>query len=93
MVPVKVRRRASAGQPRAGRRTTKGGAMVLKIDDIDPNIFPAVHSTDVDLTSEQQIELVLITLIQGRAVRIKVRLDRVKAEILAAQLNEILGLF
>jgi hypothetical protein len=65
--------------------------MVVKIDDTEPNIFPAIHSTDVDWKSQDQIELVLITLTEGRAVRIKVRLDRVKAEILAAQLNETLG--
>jgi hypothetical protein len=65
--------------------------MVVKIDDTEPNIFPAIHSTDVDLKSQDQIELVLITLIEGRAVRIKVRLDRVKAETLATQLNETLG--
>jgi hypothetical protein len=65
--------------------------MVVKLDQFEPNIFPAVHSTDVELTSPQQIELVLITLIEGRAARIKVRLDRVKAEILAARLNETLA--
>ena len=65
--------------------------MVVKIDEIEPNIFPAVHSTDVDLMSQDQIELVLITLIEGSAVRISVRLDRVKAEILADQLNLALG--
>ena len=65
--------------------------MVVKIDEIEPNFFPAVHSTDVDFKSQDQIELVLITLIEGSAVRIRVRLDRVKAEILADQLNLALG--
>ena len=65
--------------------------MVVKIDNIEPNFFPAVHSTDVDSKSQDQIELVLVTLIEGSAIRIRVRLDRVKAQILAAQLNETLG--
>jgi hypothetical protein len=33
----------------------------------------------------------LITLIEGRAVRIRARLERAKAQALAAQLNETLG--
>jgi hypothetical protein len=66
-------------------------AMVLKVDEIEPNIFPAIHSTDVELKPDHQVEIVLITLIEGRAVRVRVRLDKTKAETLVVQLNETLG--
>jgi hypothetical protein len=65
--------------------------MVLKIDETEPNIFPAILSTDVELRAQQQLELVLITLIEGKAVRVRVRLDIKKAQTLADQLNGALG--
>ena len=65
--------------------------MVIKIDETEPNIFPAVLSTDVELKSQQEIELVLITVIDGRAVRARVRLDRAKAKGLADKLQAALG--
>ncbi len=66
-------------------------AMVLKIDETEPNIFPAILSTDVEFKAQQQLELVLITLIEGKAVRVRVRLDTKKAQTLADQLNGALG--
>ena len=45
--------------------------MVVKIDDTEPNIFPGIFSTDVELKSPDLVEMILITLIEGRAVRIK----------------------
>jgi hypothetical protein len=45
----------------------------VKIDEIEPNFFPAVHSTDVDFKSQDQIELVLITPLKG--VRLGSELD------------------
>jgi hypothetical protein len=45
----------------------------------------------VDLDPPQQIELVLITLIEERAARIEIRLDKAKTGILAVQLNETLA--
>jgi hypothetical protein len=64
--------------------------MVIKIDEIEPNIFPPILSTDVELKSQQQIELVLITVIEGRAVRARVRLDRAKANALMDKLKAAL---
>jgi hypothetical protein len=65
--------------------------MVVKIDDTEPNIFPGIFSTDVELKSPDLVEMILITLIEGRAVRTRVRLDKAKAQTLATQLNETLG--
>ena len=45
----------------------------------------------MELKSPDLVEMILITLIEGRAVRIRVRLDKAKAQTLAAQLNETLG--
>jgi hypothetical protein len=65
--------------------------MVIKIDEIEPNVFPAVVSTDVEAKPNQPVELVLITVIEGKAVRTRVRLDRAKATVLTKQLKAALG--
>jgi hypothetical protein len=59
--------------------------MVVKVDENEPNVFPTVDATDVEARGEE-IDVVLITRIEGRAVRIRVKLDQVKAQILADQL-------
>jgi hypothetical protein len=65
--------------------------MVVKIDENEPNVFPTVDATDVEVkTGGQEIDVVLITRIEGRAVRIRVKLDQGKTRILAAQLKKSL---
>jgi hypothetical protein len=65
--------------------------MVVKVDENEPNVFPTVDATDVETkTSGQEIDVVLITRIEGRAVRIRVKLDQAKSRILAAQLKRAL---
>ena len=65
--------------------------MVIKIDETEPNVFPAIVSTDVESKSNRSFELVLVTVIEGKAIRTRVRLDRRKAATLASQLNAALG--
>ena len=66
--------------------------MVVKIDENEPNIFPAVETTDVDVRADgEEIDLVLITRIEGKAVRIRVKLDRTKSRALVGQLEEALA--
>jgi hypothetical protein len=61
--------------------------MVVKVDENEPNVFPTVESTDVESRSEgEEIDVVLITRIEGMAVRVRVKLDPAKAQILAEQL-------
>ena len=61
--------------------------MVVKIDENEPNIFPTVDATDVEVKAGgQEIDVVLITRIEGMAVRVRVKLDQTKAQILAEQL-------
>lgn len=66
--------------------------MVIKIDEIEPNVFPTVDATDVDARpNEQGLDLVLITRIEGKATRLRVRLDHQKALRLSGQLKGALG--
>jgi hypothetical protein len=61
--------------------------MAVKVDENDPNVFPMVEKTDVESrTGGEEIDVVLITRIEGRAVRVRVKLDQTKAQILAEQL-------
>jgi hypothetical protein len=70
----------------------KGLPMVVKVDENEPNVFPAVDATDVEAkTSGQELDVVLITRIEGQAVRVRVKLDRAKARVLADQLKKALG--
>jgi hypothetical protein len=65
--------------------------VVVKIDENEPNIFPAIDATDVNArANEQQIDLVFITRIEGKPIRVRVKLDRAKARVLAGQLSEAL---
>jgi hypothetical protein len=65
--------------------------MVVKIDENEPNVFPTVEATDVEVkTSGPELDVVLITRIEGRAVRVRVKLDRAKSRVLAAQLKKAL---
>jgi hypothetical protein len=67
--------------------------MVVKIDENEPNIFPTIDGTDVEVrAARQEIDAVLITRIEGKPVRIKIRLGQTKARNLSAQLREALGL-
>jgi hypothetical protein len=61
--------------------------MAVKVDENEPNVFPTVESTDVESRSDgEEIDVVLITRIEGMAVRVRVKLDPAKAQILAEQL-------
>jgi hypothetical protein len=61
--------------------------MVVKVDGNEPNVFPTVDATDVEVRGNgSEIEVVLITRIEGSAVRVRVKLDQAKARILAGQL-------
>jgi hypothetical protein len=63
----------------------------VKIDENEPNIFPVVDTTDVNVRDgSQEIDVILITRIGGVPVRIKVRLDRTKAQLLSRQLKAVL---
>jgi hypothetical protein len=65
--------------------------VVVKIDENEPNIFPVVDTTDVNVRDgSQEIDVILITRIGGVPVRIKVRLDRTKAQLLSRQLKAVL---
>jgi hypothetical protein len=66
--------------------------MAVKIDQNEPNVFPTVDATDVEeKNGGQELDVVLITRIEGQAVRVRVKLDQAKARVLAAQLKKILG--
>jgi hypothetical protein len=68
------------------------GAVVVKVDEVEPNVFPAVETTDVVIRlADQGVEVVLVVRIEGKAVRVKVRLSRQKAALLRAQLEGVLG--
>ena len=61
--------------------------MVVKVDENEPNVFPTVDATDVELRAEgEEIDVVLITQIEGKSVRVRVKLNQAKAQILADQL-------
>jgi hypothetical protein len=65
--------------------------VVVKIDENEPNVFPTVDATDVEpKSSGQELDVVLITRIEGRAVRVRVKLDQAKARALADQLKKAL---
>jgi hypothetical protein len=65
----------------------KARSMAVKVDENEPNVFPTVENTDVESRSEgQEIDVVLITRIEGGAVRVRVKLDPAKAQTLAEQL-------
>jgi hypothetical protein len=65
--------------------------MVIRVDDIEPNIFPAVETTHVVRRPDDQgFEVVLLIRIDGKATRIRIRLDRAKALQLRGQLESIL---
>jgi hypothetical protein len=66
--------------------------VVVKVDEVEPNVFPAVETTDVVIRlADQGVEVVLVVRIEGKAVRVKVRLSRQKAALLRAQLEGVLG--
>jgi D-alanyl-D-alanine dipeptidase len=66
--------------------------MVVKIDENEPNIFPTVDATDVEAKSTgRELDVVLITRIEGQAVRVRVKFDQAKARVLADQLKKVLG--
>jgi hypothetical protein len=61
--------------------------MAVKVDENEPNVFPMVEKTDVESRAGgEEIDVVLITRIEGRAVPVRVKLDQTKAQILAEQL-------
>ena len=65
----------------------EAGPMVVKVDENEPNVFPTVDATDVEIRAEgKEIDVVLITQIEGKSVRVRVKLNQAKAQILADQL-------
>jgi hypothetical protein len=60
--------------------------MVVRIDDVEPNVFPAVDATDVVRSTEGKLEVILIVRIDGNAARVRVRLEQSKARRLSDQL-------
>ena len=60
--------------------------MVVRIDDVEPNVFPGIDDTDVVRSTEGQLDIVLIVRIDGRAARVRMRLDQSKAAKLSDQL-------
>jgi hypothetical protein len=61
--------------------------MAVKVDENEANVFTMVEKTDVESRAHgEEIDVVLITRIEGRAVRVRVKLDPTKAQILAEQL-------
>jgi hypothetical protein len=69
------------------RFSEKARPMAVKVDENEPNVFPMVEKTDVEARAEgKEIDVVLITRIEGKSVRIRVKLDQAKAQILADQL-------
>jgi hypothetical protein len=60
--------------------------MVVRIDDIEPNVFPAIEATDVTRPTDGRLDVVLIIRIDGKASRVRVRLERSKALKLSDQL-------
>jgi|HubBroStandDraft_6_1064221.scaffolds.fasta_scaffold4764228_1 hypothetical protein len=60
--------------------------MVVRIDDVEPNVFPAVDATDVVRSTDGKLDIVLIVRIDGNAARVRVRLERSKAQKLSDQL-------
>jgi hypothetical protein len=50
--------------------------MAVKVDENEPNVFPMVEKTDVESRSDwEEIDVVLITRVEGRTVRVRVKLD------------------
>jgi hypothetical protein len=65
--------------------------VTVKIDENEPNVFPTVDATVVNVrTGAPEIDVTLITRIDGKPVRVRVKLDRVKTQVLAAQLTDAL---
>jgi hypothetical protein len=65
--------------------------VVVRIDENEPNVFPTVDATTENArASEQEIDLILITRIEGKPVRVRVKLNRAKTQVLAGQLKEVL---
>jgi hypothetical protein len=60
--------------------------MVVRIDDVEPNIFPGIDATDVVRSTDGKLDVVLIVRIDGNAARVRVRLERSKAQKLSDQL-------
>jgi hypothetical protein len=67
--------------------------MVVKVDENEPNNFPPVSDIRVEAKhGDDEIGVILIVRIDGKSVRVRVRLDRKKSQMLAEQLSEALGL-
>ena len=60
--------------------------MTVMVSEIEPNVFPTVDLVDAK-TNGEEIEVVFVIRIEGRPVRIRVRLDRQKASSLADKIN------
>jgi hypothetical protein len=59
--------------------------MTVRIDDIEPNVFPAIETTDV-ARADGRLDIILIIRIDGKATRVRVRLEQSKAQRLSDQL-------
>ncbi len=61
--------------------------MTVTVTEAEPNIFPSVDLVDARRNGAE-IEVVLVTRIEGRPVRVRVRLEQAMAQSLA---NKIKG--
>ena len=64
--------------------------MTVKVDEQEPNHFPNVDLLDAK-ASGADTEVVLVTRVQGAPIRVKVRLDEAKTQVLVERLLESLG--
>ena len=64
--------------------------MTVKIDEQEPNHFPSVDLLDAK-ASGADTEVILVTRVEGAPIRVKVRLDEAKTQVLVERLLELLG--
>ncbi len=64
--------------------------MAVKIDEQEPNHFPNVDLLDAK-ASGADAEVILVTRVEGAPIRVKVRLDEAKTQVLVERLLELLG--
>jgi|HubBroStandDraft_6_1064221.scaffolds.fasta_scaffold614043_2 hypothetical protein len=61
--------------------------MTVTVTEAEPNVFPTVDLVDARRNGDE-IEVVLVTRIEGRSVRVRVRLKQTMAQSLADKINE-----
>jgi hypothetical protein len=61
--------------------------MAVTVTEAEPNLFPAVDLVDAKRNGDE-IEVVLVTRVEGHPVRVRVRLKQSMAQSLADKINE-----